>query len=88
MSAPRLKWARYHQSCFHPSPDAGQGGAAGSALKRERSRRRTGWEVKGMADNKSTKMTALCADVAKRVVAALSARAMWAAILYLLHRDL
>ncbi|WAZ26026.1 hypothetical protein STRCI_007567 [Streptomyces cinnabarinus] len=40
-----------------------------------------------MADDKSTRTTGLCADMAKRVVAALSARAMWAAILYLLHRD-
>ncbi|GLW47307.1 hypothetical protein Stsp02_29690 [Streptomyces sp. NBRC 14336] len=40
-----------------------------------------------MADDKSTGAATLCADLAKRVIAALSARAMWAAVLYLLHRD-
>ncbi|EPH45146.1 hypothetical protein ABT390_22120 [Streptomyces aurantiacus] len=40
-----------------------------------------------MADKKST-ATTMCADMARRVLAALSARALWAAIVYLLHRDM
>jgi hypothetical protein len=41
-----------------------------------------------MGDNESTRPATLVAEVAKRTVTALSARALWAVIVYLLHRDM
>ncbi len=41
-----------------------------------------------MGDKKSTRPTELCVEMTKRIVSALSARALWAAIVHLLHRDM
>lgn len=41
-----------------------------------------------MGDHKSTRKTNMYADLARRMLAALSARALWAAVLYLLHHDM
>lgn len=41
-----------------------------------------------MGDKESTRPATLVAEMTKRMVTALSARALWAAIIYLLHRDM
>ncbi|MFI0742141.1 hypothetical protein ACH4PU_29330 [Streptomyces sp. NPDC021100] len=41
-----------------------------------------------MGDKKSTRSAALCTEMAKRIVTALSARALWAAIVHRVHPEM